>query len=237
MDSTSPQATSLVAWWPFDTPGGSLLKERSGGGYDGTLTDFIPAKVWQLDQTLGGAVIKFDGVAGFVSVPDAAALNLAIPFSVSGWIKYTTTGNLIVLEKNGNAGFSWQTNFSQPGKLQFNVGGTPADSPATLSLWNDGNWHHVAWVVTAASSTGCSVYVDGVSDTDASNRNTNAGPAYGASTAVLIGQRGSGGYGPLLGSLADIRFYNVALSGSQVSAIYAALTRWQLYTPKGRYLA
>ncbi len=113
---------------------------------------------------------------------DDALFDLAWPITVSLWVKFTTTANRIILEKDQNDGYSvqvWQ------GKLHCNFGGSSAAWLRTASLWNDDAWHNVVFVARGVNNG--EVYVDGADDLGNEDPKT---PSY-ASGPFDLGGRGT----------------------------------------------
>lgn len=106
---------------------------------------------------------------------------------------------------------------------------------------NDGNWHQIVCVYQCPAGadqntypiTG-QIYVDGVLDVQ-SNGSQQDYYFYGigspgTSQPLYMGTDDDGATSCWNGDFCDLRFYNVALTASQVSAMYAPATRWQLYS-------
>lgn len=66
-DPGNDDAGGLVAYWDFeDGPGSSVLRDRSGNGWHGTLVNMDPATDW-IAGRVGATALEFDGVNDFVS--------------------------------------------------------------------------------------------------------------------------------------------------------------------------
>jgi hypothetical protein len=123
---------------------------------------FLP---WPAHGISAGTALRFDGVDDFVAVPHNAALN-AYPLTVTAWVKSARNAPLYdsILTKyspgSGN-GYSlhlyngrfraWY--FRDPANRVYT--GDPGIDGGFIA---DGNWHHVAFVVTANGGT---LFVDG----------------------------------------------------------------------------
>lgn len=169
----------LVGWWKLDEGSGTTANDSSGQGNTGTLTN---GPTWTSGKRDGS--INFDGNNDYITVPDTSILEMSFPFSVSAWINTTTVNNTVILEKDSNSGYSFQT-FSgvNAGKVLLNVGGTGAGdriTSSTLGLNNDGLWHHVVFVVTSVSGA---VYIDARNDT---NEASHGSPTYGTGTFIWV---------------------------------------------------
>jgi hypothetical protein len=106
---------------------------------------------------------------------------------------------------------------------------------------NDGNWHQIVCVYQCPARadhntypiTG-QVYVDGVLDVQSNGTQQDyyyyGCGSPGTSQPLYMGTDDDGATSCWNGDFCDLRFYNVALTASQVSAMYAPATRWQLYS-------
>ena len=165
----------------------------------------------------------------FVRVP-AAAMSKIYDFSIAFWISYETTANTVVLERNGNAGWSVQTGNAASIPiglgvgclgLASSIGATAAIALASNAPLNSGLPFFV--VVAIGSSVASSkVYVNGVNATVATPSTTSPGwtPGYGSTTSADVGSRnGTFAFGGLLD---DLVFFDRQLTPAEVAQLYAA---------------
>ncbi len=80
----------LVLYLPFDESSGSVAKDYSGNGNDGTLyvgAGDNPDNKW-IDGMFGNA-LEFDGVNDYINIPDSPSLNIygKTPITISLWMK------------------------------------------------------------------------------------------------------------------------------------------------------
>ena len=80
INRSHPLARGLVGAWTFQDGGGSVLRDVSGHGHDGTLTNMDPATDW-VTSRYGGA-LDFDGVNDYVDCGAGDHLNRV---SVAVW--------------------------------------------------------------------------------------------------------------------------------------------------------
>lgn len=208
--SNHPLNAGLVGWWlPLRNNSGGRTLYDIAGRYPGAL---VNGPTWGVGPNSAFGSVVFDGANDYGQVTHAAPLSVARPFSVAAWVKYTTTSNTVIFEKNGNSGFSVQVDNTTSGKLTCWVGGVN-NGVSTTSAWNDGKWHFVVFAMGAAADA---VYVDGRADT------TTAGsvlsPSYGASTPVYFGSRA--GVAPWAGSLGGVRLATGAVTDSDAACLY-----------------
>jgi hypothetical protein len=150
----------------------------------------------------GGA--SFPGGA-YMSVSNNSSLSFAFPFTVQMWMNFTTASNLVVLDNNGNSGYSFQV---LSGSTIMNVGNTYAGDNKSDS---DGNWHLITYVLNAATTT--QVYVDGVYDTTV----TVGTPSYAGGELDLGGRQS--GY-TFTGSVDEVRISNNARPANWIVTEY-----------------
>lgn len=213
----------LIAAYAMDTDAGGVLVD-SFGANNGSITGAVIAPGKILNS------LSFDGINDIASVPHSAIL-IPDAFSVSMWLKTTTTSNLVAAEKDGNNGWSIQTansiiagNFGGPvGQvvLACGVGSNRLRSGVAI---NDGNWHHVV-VVSDFIGGVARIYVDGAhtSPTSGLGSTINGTPSYGAGPLVF-GQRPTN-IAPFLGSIDSVRYYSRAVSSQEVEQLYNESTQ------------
>jgi hypothetical protein len=211
-------ATGPVGYWTLDEPSGSLAADSSGNGGTGTLLNgplHVPGRL--------GAALAFNGVDESVSIPHSAVLD-AYPLTVSVWVSTTT------------ATLSGLVNKYLPGSLAgyqvFTTGGSLCawyfrdasnyiwdGSGCTLATpgFNDGQWHHVAFIV---DDSGGRLFVDGVLR---ASRPWTGTPGATTTTQSLSLAQYPGTASPCLpGQIDEVQIYNRALGASDVSSLFNA---------------
>jgi len=214
-----PPPSGPIGSWSFSEGSGTLAVDSSGNGCNGTLVNG-PAYV----AGPAGQALSFDGVDDYVDVPAAPALD-TFPLTVAAWIKTTDTGLHGVINKYLPGSFNGYQIFTNGGSLCAWYFRDAADyvwdgTSCTLSTsgYNDGRWHHVAFVVDAS---GGSLYVDGIPKAARPWTGT-AGPA--TTAAVLTFGRYPGIAAPYFpGALDEVRIYNRPLSDDQVADLYSGV--------------
>lgn len=152
--------------------------------------------------------LKADGVTQYAKIPHNAALRPA-SISIALWVKYTTTGNKIIIEKGGsNNNFLIHTSATNPGRLAYRNGASTI--LITPAAYNDGKWHFVVCTHDSVSLTG-KIYVDGVEVVSGASSNpTDDGTDWtifarpGASTTFLDGE------------MDGLSFWNRAITAQEV---------------------
>jgi hypothetical protein len=214
--ASTGQGSGPVGHWMLDETSGALAADASGNGGTGTLVNgplHVPGR-------LGGA-LSFDGVNESVSVPHAAVLD-AYPLTVSLWMS-TTAGSLSgLVNKYLPSSMSGYQVFTSGGNLcawYFRDASNYVwdGSACTLATpgFNDGQWHHVAFVVDAS---GGRLFVDG---TQRASRPWTGTPGPTTTAQGLSLAKYPGTPLPCLpGRLDDVRIYNRALGASEVSSLF-----------------
>jgi len=163
---------------------------------------------------------EFNGTSAYINIPHNTSLNVDATFTVTSWI------NPSVLSSRHGI-FSTRTTNSA-GAFQFEVG-TGDGGSNRLAVTGDGvwimqspdntvttnAWQHVAYVRTNNSSAG-DLYYNGSLITPSS---TGAYSITNNTSAKRIGQ-GTSSTQHFQGRLDDVRIYNRALSGAEITTIY-----------------
>jgi hypothetical protein len=130
-------------------------------------------------------------------------------YSISIWIKFTSTSNLVVCEKGSNDELALQVGGTgSVGKISW-FGGPDYQVKIDETI-NDGEWHHVACVADGSASY---MYLDGVLKTTGGSKIQ----ASSNTSDFHIGSRG-GSIG-LVGSIDELAIWNKALSATEVAAL------------------
>ena len=155
----------------------------------------------------------FSGTASsYVSVPHSASLNLTGSFSAEAWISPVnslTPAAQIILEKRAGVSSNGYTFFLNNGKVAIRTNSTVRLTGNTVIQNNV--WTHITGTYNSVSNT-FSIYIDGILDTSAVVSNSD--PVTNTDS-VRIG-KGNGG-SPFNGMIDELRLWNKALTGAEVS--------------------
>ena len=197
-----------------------------------------------MQGVIGGA-FDFDGnVTNYLEIPDDPILNPANAFTVDGWfyIDPAAAGNdggesSLVAKTNGNVGdggwFLWfQDSAAYTNALRFDImtNGSPAWPFAEVNnIISSAAWYHVAGTFDLASTPQAKLYVNG--DLVASSSSTISS-ILGNSRTLRIGASHwtdvfAGGNDRLEGMADEVRFFDRALSASEIAAIYSTANAGQ----------
>ena len=212
---------SPIAHWDFNEGSGPTVNDDSANNNVGTRAG--DAEPNWVTGWVGSNALEFYGndpcgVFSYVDittdlVPDPNIDNLRYEISLSAWIKPEETGMYII----GDSGNTLRLGASgtQPGEVYFGCNGPSGGTLYSVSLLNDGYWHHVAGVYDGSTAY---MYIDGVLENSAERTgliNTNdlpvtIGARYDDATTV------SQSWNCMLD---DVWVYSYGLSADQVTAL------------------
>jgi len=194
-----------------------------------SLTDWAGYDHFAVASFTDDKSFDFDGTNDYLST--TTNLSSAIPVtsaSVSCWVKLDSmSANGFLFQINAESGTNDQIILlwnNAAGKIRGNVklNGSANIVDSGSGLENDGNWHHVVFTWVSGSKTSSNniarLYIDG-SQTDSDAISTTWGDASDpAHFTIGRNQIQSNAY--FNGHINDYAIFNIALSSSQVSAIY-----------------
>jgi hypothetical protein len=212
--------TGRLAHWKLDEGTGVTAADASGNGNTGSL---VGGAAWT--QGHSAKAVSLDGVNAYISAPHAPALD-AYPLSAAAWFKTSASSGLQGLVNKYAAGsFNGYQIFFENGSLcawylrdnaNFIYDGTGC--PMRTAGFNDGQWHHVAFV---ADASGGRLYVDAL--LMASLPWTGSAGPVSTAQEIRLGQYpGANGGGYLAGATDDVRLYGRALFPEEIAQLYAA---------------
>ena len=198
--------SGLVGAWGFSEGSGTVAADASGSGNAGT----IAGPAWTTAGKYGSA-LTFDGVNDWVTVPDAASLDVT-RMTLEAWVRPTAVASwrsALLKERPGGMVYSLYASQSNSRPVgQVDIGGERnAQGTAAIAM---NAWTHLA--VTYDGTT-LRLYVNGAATGSA----VFAG-SIPASTGVLR-MGGNSIWGEWFkGTLDELRVYNRALSQAEIQA-------------------
>jgi len=235
INRSHPLARGLVGAWPFEDGGGTVLRDVSGHGHDGTLTGttaYVSSPTggafdYQASQYHTAGANGVSGAQGSLVIrldsdfaPTTGGYDEKAIFNVKG---AGGTGDLIFLGIIRNTSPSLYGLYAI---YRYNSGTRVfLDQGAMLTA---GQWYHVVytWDSLGVFGTRFNLYIDGVL-VDSSDASVGTFAKH-ADDVLYIGDYSTGVI-PHDGRISDVRVYDRPLSASEVLATYIAGN--DLYSP------
>jgi hypothetical protein len=205
------------SFWSFDTAGiqGSTAIDGSGSGLNGVISN-ATSIAGRVNQAL-----SFNGSNSVVTVNSNPALELTNNLTISTWIRTTNNSRTedVMGKYDASASeYGWILKTLPSGVVGLRIGGNNTANGvrdiADTKAINDGNWHHVAAVITLGSNV--QFYVDGVAT---SNQGLPT-KGFAASAPLWIGTIPFTYFGmPFTGALDNVRIDAQALTASQIASM------------------
>jgi len=202
---------------PLHEDSGSTANDLSGNNNDGT----VNGPTTGVAGLLGTTAYDFDGTDDLVEFGTVPVTDFTGSYTVSWWINpdtKTNTPNPRVIDKgvgtsndggyrafirnDGDIRWDHATGFSSNVSLKSTSGAATSE------------WQFWTVVFDSANST-LAIYLNGTKD----NTKTGVGDPVGASNTLVYGGRDDGG-DTYDGTMAGVRFYDTALTASQVQTLY-----------------
>lgn len=208
--------TNTVGYWPLDETFDPITTgPRDFSRYQNNTVSYGT----QIEEGYIGNARYFDGTDDFLDAGATTELNLSGNVTWEAWVKTTGTNNGIALTKGaeGDWLFALSLNSTIPfcKWYQANSGAGYLEITA-LTPVNDGQWHHVACVLSGTSLT---VYVDGNNEgTDSTVTGTRDTSTTGS---FSIGRfNWTSGYYYFRGSIDQVRVSNIARTQAEIEQTY-----------------
>jgi pectate lyase len=221
-----PSVSGLVGHWPLDGAGTSTIaSDASGNSLHGELCNGATCPQQGPTWVAGpreSRALQFDGTNDWVRVPHHTLLDITGDMTIAAWVKRSSTSVLGSILSKTDQGTVWNYDLafcpatgvgscSGHGNQLFFYGDglNPSFVFSTATVSDTTTWHHVALVKSGTSYT---FYLDGT----AAGTGTYTTATMEANTDPLaIGTDESF----LVGSLDDVRLYNVALSEAEIDLL------------------
>ncbi|MGE5295325.1 MAG: LamG-like jellyroll fold domain-containing protein [Solirubrobacterales bacterium] len=213
---------ALVGWWAFDETEGTVARDSSGHGNDGTV---VGAPVW-VQGRIDGA-LQFDG-STYVNCGNSQVFNITNEVTLAAWIQpdpdfaYPDWSGIIM---RGGANIdTFALYYNGPAKqMGFKTTGTTpnwfASAANSAAAMFDREWHHVAATYDGATKI---IYLDGAPLANAAS----TGRIETSSGRLLLGAGRD--LTPVThhaaGLLDDAQIYDEALAQAQIQKIMEGLS-------------
>lgn len=141
---------NLVSYYKLDSNSNDSVGTNNGTD---TAVSYVSGKI--------GNAGSYNGTTSYSTMGDVLDQTGTSAFSISLWVKYTSTGNDMLVTKqtpsgNFNGYALWRN--ASASKLEFTIVSTVSNILVTQfpSTYNDGNWHHIVITYDGSKSTaGC----------------------------------------------------------------------------------
>ena len=221
-----PLAKGLVGAWAMQDGGGSVLRNVSGNGFDGVITD----ATWTSDRY--GTALEFDqavddGVAigsSVVSGVRTVAFTWTFP---NGWGSWEPSDSYLWARADMPTNDDMYACIATMlGNMDFYrmIGAANGFFRTTQSTWAAGHPYHIVFVIDPVD--GIKVYIDGVREVPNVIHNTTLA-VVADSDDFYIGRRHNRGalYG--VGLCSDFRLWTRAIDANEATSLYQ--DPWSLY--------
>ena len=204
--STAAVPAGLVAAYGFEETTGAVL-DSSGSGFTGTISGATRSTTGQF-----GRSISFDGVNDWISVPDAAALDLTTGLTLEAWVNPTNVGyyRTIIAKTTNGLPVNYYLSISN-GTLTFGFfNGAWREHRASVGPALNA-WSHVAATFNDAANQ-VVLYLNGtavLTSAETTSLTTNADQL-----RIGVGFPDEA----FAGRIDEVRVYNRALSAAEVAA-------------------
>jgi len=214
---------NLVSEWKFDqvnVPAANQTPDSWGGGNTGTLYGSGGSQNLPQLQTTGcvsGNCLSFDSTDDYVDCGTGNSLDITSVITVSVWVKTVNTAREVVIGKLASSpinGFFLDISGATQGYPRFiiyNNGSSGSGSSSVAVI--DGNWHNLVGTYNGSNDI---LYVDGTRQP----LGTNLAPGSASAVSFKIGIAWDASSYKFIGSIDDVRIFNVAVPTSQIQQNY-----------------
>ena len=206
-------------WFQIDTEANILV-----GSENFNVNTYFGNGATQVIDAKFNEAANFNGSSSEINLGTSSNFSITTTGALSGsmWVKTTDTSTSYLISKADDAStnYEWAVEYNGS-QLQLNVFNTSdvvaSSTGYNTTTINDGNWHHVAFVIV--NNTSVSLYIDG--GTPATSTSWS-GTAASFSIPTLIGHFGGipAATAWWNGSIDQVRIFNTALTAAQAEDLY-----------------
>jgi len=206
---------TAVGIWLFDEGGGSVAKDASGNGNDGTLLPPDNGPQWSNNSKFGKA-LEFDGTGVYLEF--ATGENLKTPhFTAMAWFntrKLDGYGHIFQTGRDWDDMAGYVLRVHQDGTVQAGLAFGPGNTTTFLTgpALEDNTWYHVALTY---DGTTVSLYLDGVDIGSGAGQ----GEIMYDDQPVRIGVHSQDTGAAFDGFIDDVALFDVALEADDIQTI------------------
>ncbi len=215
--------SNIKAAWSFDDGTGSTVTDLSGQGNTGTWQGTLGTQ-WGMGKFGGGGT--FNGIDNYMSTStNYGNASLFIQTSEEAWFKTVVPSGKVIIELeneqtgNGSGANERALYMGTDGRIYAMVFDGAARYVHSLTSQNDGQWH-----LATATNDGATLrlYIDGVlQDSVAGAGYINYPSSYWRLGSYDKNVMLNAAAGFFEGQIDDVKVYNIVLTQSQISEIYA----------------
>jgi len=223
--------TGLAGYWRFDERTGTTFTDKTGNGFDATLTissgnnadDMRRSGPWTDNISESGTeisgefAIQFDGTQGLMAeLENTPMINLTDEFTASAWIflGQDNTNDQLIMGNN-----AWAlVRLCVDNKVAFTTTGFESETLTGTTKINTGIWTHVAVSWDGNTKT---IYINGYTDTTATSLNDTL---ITSTSNLTIGSYSITG-NELVGSIDDVRIWTSCRSYQEIASDYSSALR------------
>lgn len=201
----------VVGYYPFN----GNAQDMSGNGNNGTVNNAVlcPDRFG-----IANSAYEFNGTNSYIQLANPSQFNMGGTFTISLWCRINTASAVYGTVFSKSNPSSWIANdkaFMHTTSRNVMTNVCSFGDPYTIATLSSYQWYHLVWVYGVSYST---VYINAVPQPMNYTWNNLPFPSDNSSSVVYIGKKGDGSN--FNGEIDDIRFYNWALSQSNISALY-----------------
>jgi hypothetical protein len=197
------------AWAPCLGPTGLTLRDWSGFGNHGTLTNMVPSEDWVASSAR--YALDFDGTNDYIAISNAGLQKGHL--TAAAWVSARSTGSISKILANELSNTQdFQIEFARTSRRISIIWGSQLIGTGTVDLPTS-VWTHVA--ITRSGSTGAwqwGIYVNGV----AQSSGTTTHNPNGTSANLAIGRNGDSSNSYFNGQIDDVRLYQRRMSDTEL---------------------
>lgn len=217
--SDNAVAEGYVLWLPLDEGQGSVAKDKSGFGNDGTI---FGAQWVNLN---GGYALSFDGTDDKVDCGSGTSLSITQAITIETWIKANAPGThhgtlYAKVDRGSNNGIRVTILNNDYLIIQNNVTGSGRAAAFAYSPYY-GNWHHV---VGTYDRQNLQLFLDG--EPKSAQADTKAIPSVANNAWIGRQYHPTASKHPFDGLIGEVRIYNRALTPQEIQYNYIT-TKWK----------
>ncbi|MDE2144573.1 MAG: LamG domain-containing protein, partial [Patescibacteria group bacterium] len=219
--SITPFIHGLVGYWPLNEGSGTTAYDNSGWNNNGTLEGATDLPTWTTTGCLShGSCLSFDGSDDYVESNTANGIGNST-VSECLWASFNNFNNenqLGYIENTANSRYfylsTWCSSGSPYSCVHLNNG---SQGEVSGRIFNTSSWYFVCGVIDMKNGV-ISTYING-----SPLQSTSFSPGTLSGTPASIWTGGTAeGYQHMAGLINNTRFYDTALTASQIQAIYNA---------------